>query len=46
MQGCYGTRSSAAVTVRKNGDLSFHESYLDNDMWKEKTVNYQIQKLN
>lgn len=44
--GCYGTRSSAAVTVRKNGHLSFHESYLDNDMWKERTVNYQIQKLN
>ncbi|KAM1033842.1 hypothetical protein FF1_037284 [Malus domestica] len=44
--GRYGTRSSAAVTVRQNGELSFYENYLDNDhTWKEHTVNYQIQKL-
>ncbi|TQD98292.1 hypothetical protein C1H46_016113 [Malus baccata] len=45
-KGRYGTRSSAAVTVRQNGALSFYENYLDNDhTWKEHTVNYQIQKL-
>ncbi|XP_004300538.1 PREDICTED: transport and Golgi organization 2 homolog [Fragaria vesca subsp. vesca] len=43
--GRYGTRSSAAVSVRQNGNLSFHESYLENDKWKERTVNYKIEKL-
>ncbi|XP_024020136.1 transport and Golgi organization 2 homolog [Morus notabilis] len=44
--GLYGTRSSAALTVKTNGDVNFYETTLDKDTWKEKTVNYQIQKLN
>ncbi|KAF5740960.1 hypothetical protein HS088_TW11G01042 [Tripterygium wilfordii] len=43
--GCYGTRSTAALTVTTNGEVSFHERYLEKEKWKEHTVNYHIQKL-
>ncbi|KAB1203531.1 hypothetical protein CJ030_MR8G015354 [Morella rubra] len=43
--GPYGTRSTAALTIKASGEVSFHEMYLEKDEWKEKTVNYNIQKL-
>ncbi|KAF4365369.1 hypothetical protein CsatB_007955 [Cannabis sativa] len=43
--GRYGTRSTAALTAKTNGEVTFYETYLDKDMWKEQTVSYQIQKL-
>ncbi|KAJ9165850.1 hypothetical protein P3X46_020674 [Hevea brasiliensis] len=42
--GCYGTRSTIALTVRANGEVSLYETYLENDTWKEHTVNYYISK--
>ncbi|KAJ6680899.1 SER/THR-RICH PROTEIN T10 IN DGCR REGION [Salix koriyanagi] len=44
--GCYGTRSTAALTIRADGEVSFYEIYLEKDVWKESIVNYRIQKLN
>ncbi|PON34298.1 Transport and Golgi organization protein [Parasponia andersonii] len=44
--GRYGTRSSAALTAKTNGEVTFYETHLDKDTWKERTVTYQIQKLN
>lgn len=44
--GCYGTRSTAALTIRAGGEVSFYEIYLEKNVWKESTVNYRIQKLN
>ncbi|WCJ44717.1 hypothetical protein M5689_025372 [Euphorbia peplus] len=42
--GCYGTRSIIGLTIRANGEASFYETYLEDDEWKEKTVNYCISK--
>lgn len=45
MQGVYGTRSSAALTVRSNGKVSFYEVYLDDDsVWKEHVIDFYIRK--
>ncbi|XP_023904487.1 uncharacterized protein LOC112016195 [Quercus suber] len=43
--GLYGTRSTAALTIKASEEVSFYEMHLDKDTWKEKTVNYQIQRL-
>ncbi|KAH6834915.1 transport/golgi organization-like protein [Perilla frutescens var. hirtella] len=43
--GKYGTRSTAALTVRASGEASFYEIYLQGDEWKHHTLNYYIQKL-
>ncbi|KAA8537402.1 hypothetical protein F0562_026912 [Nyssa sinensis] len=43
--GRYGTRSTAALTLRAGGEVSFYEIYLENENWKEQTVKYQIDKL-
>ncbi|KAF8406713.1 hypothetical protein HHK36_008805 [Tetracentron sinense] len=43
--GWYGTRSTAALSVRTSGEVSFYERYLEKEMWKEHTVNYQIDKV-
>ncbi|KAK6116790.1 hypothetical protein DH2020_049420 [Rehmannia glutinosa] len=43
--GKYGTRSTAALTVKASGEASFYEIYLEGDMWKQHTLNYHIQKL-
>ncbi|GLT94527.1 hypothetical protein SLE2022_122640 [Rubroshorea leprosula] len=40
--GRYGTRSTAALTIRASGKVSFYEKYLEKDIWKEKTVNFNI----
>ncbi|KAJ4702294.1 transport and Golgi organization 2-like [Melia azedarach] len=42
--GRYGTRSTAALTVEEGGKVSFYEKYLEEDVWKEKTEKYYIQK--
>lgn len=34
-----------ALTVKASGEVSFYEMYLENEMWKEHTVNYYIEKL-
>lgn len=42
--GRYGTRSTAALTVKDGGEVSFYEVYLDSsNKWKEKNINYHIQ---
>ncbi|KAF8026321.1 hypothetical protein BT93_F2955 [Corymbia citriodora subsp. variegata] len=43
--GRYGTRSTAVLSVKANGEVSFYEKYLEKDQWKEKTVKYHIKKL-
>lgn len=41
--GCYGTRSTAALTVKTSGEVRFYEKYVENETWKEHTVSYQIE---
>ncbi|CAN1781761.1 Transport and Golgi organization 2 homolog, partial [Linum perenne] len=43
-QGWCGTRSTIALAVAGSGEVSFNETYLEDGTWKEKTINYQIQK--
>jgi len=43
-QGYYGTRSTAALTASINGDVTFYETYLEKEMWKEQTISYRIDK--
>ncbi|XP_061360377.1 uncharacterized protein LOC133304361 [Gastrolobium bilobum] len=40
--GRYGTRSSSALFVKSNKEVTFYEKYLDQEQWKEKMVTYQI----
>ncbi|KAK7251955.1 hypothetical protein RIF29_35584 [Crotalaria pallida] len=40
--GSYGTRSSSALFVKSNKEVSFYEKYLDQENWNEKMVTYQI----
>ncbi|KAH7518254.1 hypothetical protein FEM48_Zijuj09G0152000 [Ziziphus jujuba var. spinosa] len=44
--GHYGTRSTSAVSVKTNGEVSFYEKYLENEQWKEQTVIYRIEERN
>ncbi|CAI0381689.1 unnamed protein product [Linum tenue] len=41
--GWCGTRSTIALTVRRNAEVCFDETYLEDGTWKEKTFYYQIQ---
>ncbi|XP_021285449.1 transport and Golgi organization 2 homolog [Herrania umbratica] len=43
--GLYGTRSTAALTIHASGEVAFYEKYLEKDVWKERTINYHIQKV-
>ncbi|KAF9601949.1 hypothetical protein IFM89_024283 [Coptis chinensis] len=43
--GCYGTRSTIAISVKASGEVSFYEKYIENESWKEHTVTYQIKKV-
>ncbi|KAL3621542.1 hypothetical protein CASFOL_036454 [Castilleja foliolosa] len=43
--GKYGTRSTAALTVKANGEGSFYEVYLEDNIWKQHNMNYCIHKL-
>ncbi|KAM1044050.1 hypothetical protein ACFX2J_035039 [Malus domestica] len=40
--GHYGTRSTSALSVKTNGEVSYYERYQENQVWKEGTVTYQI----
>ncbi|CAJ2650362.1 unnamed protein product [Trifolium pratense] len=40
--GAYGTRSSSALFVTSNKEVTFYEKHLDQKQWKENTVTYQI----
>ncbi|XP_068321200.1 uncharacterized protein [Pyrus communis] len=40
--GHYGTRSTSALSVKTNGEVSYYERYLENQVWKEGTLTYQI----
>ncbi|KAL1185394.1 hypothetical protein V6Z11_A01G111800 [Gossypium hirsutum] len=42
-QGICGTRSTAALTIRASGEVSFCDKYLEKGAWFEKTINYHIQ---
>lgn len=42
--GRYGTRSTDALYVRISGKASFYEAYLERGIWKQKTLNYSIEK--
>ncbi|KAJ4962239.1 hypothetical protein NE237_022178 [Protea cynaroides] len=42
--GRYGTRSTAALSLTANGEVSFYETYLEDETWKEQTVSFQIIK--
>ncbi|KAG5526905.1 hypothetical protein RHGRI_032982 [Rhododendron griersonianum] len=44
--GRYGTRSSSALSFTTSGELSFHETSLQEEGWEEQTVTYQIEKIN
>lgn len=41
--GRYGTRSMAALSAKVNGEVIFYERYLENGMWNEHTMRYQIE---
>lgn len=43
-QGNYGTRSTSGLSVMAGGEISFYQKYLEEEMWKEHTVTYQIEK--
>lgn len=43
-KGRYGTRSTDALYVRTSGKASFYEAYLERGIWKQKTLNYSIEK--
>ncbi|CAI0444039.1 unnamed protein product, partial [Linum tenue] len=43
--GRCGTRSTIALSVGRNGEVTFDETYLEDGTWKEKTISYWIQKL-
>ncbi|KAK7275749.1 hypothetical protein RIF29_16871 [Crotalaria pallida] len=43
--GLYGTRSSAALTVRSNGEASFFETYLDCGKWKEHAIDFHMENV-
>ncbi|KAE9447439.1 hypothetical protein C3L33_20663, partial [Rhododendron williamsianum] len=43
--GRYGTRSSSALSFTTSGELSFHETSLQEEGWEEQTVTYQIEKI-
>ncbi|KAG0516335.1 hypothetical protein BDA96_10G353200 [Sorghum bicolor] len=42
-QGLYGTRSTAVLSVNYDGEASLYEKYLESGIWKDHTVNYQIE---
>lgn len=41
--GRYGTRSISALFVKTTGGVDFYERHLENELWKEQTLTYQIE---
>ncbi|KAL6995983.1 hypothetical protein U1Q18_006121 [Sarracenia purpurea var. burkii] len=44
--GRYGTRSTVALTASVGGEVNLYEIYLENEKWREQTVEFKIQKPN
>lgn len=42
--GRYGTRSTSALFVKTIGEVQFYERHLENGLWKQETVTYQIEE--
>ncbi|KAJ4775442.1 Transport and Golgi organization 2-like protein [Rhynchospora pubera] len=42
-QGIYGTRSTAVLSMKENGDVSFYEKFIEAGIWKEHTLEYCIE---
>ncbi|WOL00018.1 hypothetical protein Cni_G08729 [Canna indica] len=40
--GRFGTRSTDALSVKVNGSVRFYEKYLENRVWKERSIAYKI----
>ncbi|KAK8512638.1 hypothetical protein V6N13_082827 [Hibiscus sabdariffa] len=43
-RGLCGTRSTAALTIRHDGEVTFYDKYLEKGVWFERTINYHIHK--
>ncbi|KAK1320050.1 hypothetical protein QJS10_CPA03g02423 [Acorus calamus] len=43
--GRYGTRSTTMLSLKVGGEVSFYERYIANGIWKEHTVDFQIEKM-
>lgn len=43
-QAQYGTRSMVAVAAKLDGEVTFYESYLENNLWKENLIQFQMEK--
>jgi uncharacterized protein with NRDE domain len=43
-QAKYGTRSMAALAAKLDGEVTFYERYLENSLWKEKLIQFQMEK--
>ncbi|KAK1440882.1 hypothetical protein QVD17_06715 [Tagetes erecta] len=43
-KGRYGTRSTSALAVKVNSEVFFYEKHLENDLWKEQSETYTIEK--
>ncbi|RRT59173.1 hypothetical protein B296_00046035 [Ensete ventricosum] len=44
-QGQFGTRSTAALSVKTDGNSRFYEKYLEKGVWKDHAVSYNIEKM-
>ncbi|KAK3143972.1 hypothetical protein QOZ80_4AG0307270 [Eleusine coracana subsp. coracana] len=42
-QGRYGTRSMAALAVKLDGEVTFYERYLEDSLWKENLIQFQME---
>ena len=42
-QARYGTRSMAAIAVKLDGEVTFYERCLDNSLWKENLMQFQME---
>ncbi|XP_019166389.1 PREDICTED: transport and Golgi organization protein 2 homolog isoform X2 [Ipomoea nil] len=42
--GRYGTRSTSALAIKNSLEVNFYEMCLENDLWKEQTISFKIEK--
>ncbi|AQK45684.1 Ser/Thr-rich protein T10 in DGCR region [Zea mays] len=40
----YGTRSMVALAAKLEGEVTFYERYLENSLWKENLIQFQMEK--
>nr|GLL47500.1 uncharacterized protein LOC109162132 isoform X1 [Ipomoea trifida] len=43
-EGRYGTRSTSALAIKNSLEVNFYEMRLENDLWKEQTISFKIEK--